>query len=89
MLTNRTPTSSPLTRRREPHLTTRRRNRIAHSAGNEDEAHALVEVRHDELGLVAVCTCGHWGYAGPDEQSARELHAQHVEDVTGTDYSSP
>ena len=48
-----------------------------------DGAHVLVEILRDERGVILVCSCMHWGYAGLDEEQAAELHRGHVREVEG------
>jgi hypothetical protein len=31
-----------------------------------------------EMWVILQCSCQQWGYGGPDETLARELHRQHV-----------
>jgi len=45
------------------------------------DTHRLVTVVRDHIGVIVVCTCRRWGYAGPSEDAARQQHANHVEDA--------
>ncbi len=46
---------------------------------SEEPAHQLQGYR-DERGVVAWCSCNAWGYAGPDENKACDLYAEHVQE---------
>jgi hypothetical protein len=35
--------------------------------------------------VIVWCSCEQWGYGGPDEALARELHRQHMAEVEGVD----
>jgi len=42
---------------------------------------ALVDVARDELGVIATCSCGRWGYAGLDDAHAHEAFRIHIEEA--------
>jgi hypothetical protein len=50
---------------------------------SEDADHALVEVLRDDLGLIFVCSCGRWGYTGPNDGSAWTAYERHRQEATG------
>jgi hypothetical protein len=46
--------------------------------GKDD--HRAFIVWRDDLGIIVMCSCNRWGYAGPDEEGARAAHQVHVEE---------
>jgi hypothetical protein len=47
--------------------------------------HSAVEVARDRLGVVIVCSCNRWGYAGPDDARAEKAFSDHVEEARRDD----
>jgi hypothetical protein len=39
-------------------------------------------VASDELGVVVLCACEQWGYAGPNSERAWEAFSEHVREAT-------
>jgi len=62
---------------------TRREQSRRERAVNDDDGHALVEILHDDVGVIVWCSCGRWGYAGPNQERARAAHRVHVAESRG------
>ncbi len=68
-----------------PNETQRRPSRLS-STGDESSApdrHNLMLVVSDEFGVVVLCACEEWGYAGPNNASAWIAFQEHVEEANG------
>jgi hypothetical protein len=45
--------------------------------------HSLIQTLRDDHGVVFVCACGRWGYAGPNDGAAWTAFQGHLEETAG------
>lgn len=45
--------------------------------------HSLILLHSDELGVVVLCGCKQWGYAGPNSERAWAAFSEHTKEATG------